>query len=516
MEGFEMINAGLWSILPPLIAIGLALLTKEVYSSLIVGVFSGMLIYNFMTGGTILQAITMVPQMIAEQIGGNGTMILFLSMLGAVVVVITMAGGSRAYANWAAKRIKSPVGAKLFTGLLGVLIFIDDYFNCLTVGTVMRPVTDKFGISREKLAYFIDATAAPICIIAPISSWAVAVAGYMGEDAGFDAFIQAIPYNLYALLTLAMVLYMCLTNFDFGLMKKAQEKAAAQMEAAREEEEDTSADFDGIQVSPNGKMYDLLVPILVLIVVSIAGMAYVGGFFSGEMGFIEAIGENPTMGLTLGSFAALITAMILYIPRKLMTFREFMEGVCQGVKSMVPAIMILALAWSLSSVCRYMIGTGPFVSGVVESSGISLSLLPAFVFAIAAFLSFSMGTAWGTFGILLPIIIAVCSGAHGAAMLIPSMGATLAGSVFGDHCSPISDTTILSSAGAKCDHLSHVSTQIPYATFVAVVCFAGYLLSGFIHNPWIVLVICLAIMLIAFKVIEKKQKTVLNAAGGEQ
>lgn len=508
MEGFEMINVGIWSILPPLIAIGLALITKEVFSSLLVGIFSGMLIYNLMSGSTILQAIIMVPQMMAEQIGGNGTMILFLSLLGAVVVVITMAGGSRAYGNWAAKRIKSAVGAKLFTGLLGILIFIDDYFNCLTVGTVMRPVTDKFGISREKLAYFIDATAAPVCIIAPISSWAVAVAGYMGEDAGFGAFIQAIPYNLYALLTLAMVLYLCLTDFDFGPMKKAQDKVNAQRQADGDAAEDTSSDFDGIQVSEKGRVFDLVVPILVLIAVSITGMAYVGGFFSGEVGFIEAIGENPTMGLTLGAFAALIVALILYIPRKLMTFKDFMNGVTQGVKSMVPAIMILVLAWSLSSVCRYMIGTGPFVSSVVENSGISLNLLPAFVFAIAAFLSFSMGTAWGTFGILLPIVIAVCSGEHGVAMMIPSMGATLAGSVFGDHCSPISDTTILSSAGAKCDHISHVSTQIPYAVFVAVLCFVGYLITGFVKNPWIPLVLCLILMFAAFKIMEKKQRTV--------
>ncbi|MBR5474604.1 MAG: Na+/H+ antiporter NhaC family protein [Lachnospiraceae bacterium] len=499
-----MILTGAWSVLPPLIAIVLALITKEVYSSLLVGVLSGLVIYNMATGGTILQALIMVPQMMAEQISGNGTMILFLSLLGAVVVVVTMAGGSRAYGNWAREKISSAKGAKMFTALLGMLIFIDDYFNCLTVGTVMRPVTDKFGIAREKLAYFIDATAAPICIIAPVSSWAVAVAGYMGEGAGFEAFIAAIPYNLYALLTLAMVVYLCVTNFDFGPMKKAQEEAKARANGADEIDD---ADFDGITVSKQGKVYDLLIPIVVLIVFSILGMAYVGGFFDG-VDFIMAIGENPTMGLTLGAFVALITAAVLYIPRKLMTFKDFMEGIAQGVKSMVPALLILVLAWSLSSVCRYMIGTGPFVSGLVESSGISLVWLPAFVFVIAAFLSFSMGTAWGTFGILLPIIIEVCSGATGAAFLFPAMGATLAGSVFGDHCSPISDTTILSSAGAKCDHMSHVSTQIPYALFVAVFCFFGYIITGFVGNPWVALVACLVGMVIAFKVMEKKQKSV--------
>lgn len=499
--GVEMIEAGWLSILPPLIAIVLALLTKEVFSSLLAGIFSGMLIYCFSTGASFMTAVTYVFDMMAYKIGDNGYMILFLSLLGSLVVVVTMAGGSAAYGKWASTKLKSPVSAKLATAVLGMLIFIDDYFNCLTVGTVMRPITDKHKIAREKLAYLIDATAAPICIIAPISSWAVAVSSEVGEAGGLNAFVQTIPYNLYALLTLAMVLVICLTDFDFGPMKKAVDAA----KEASYQDEETAKEMDGIQISSKGHVIDLLVPIIVLIACSILGMAYVGGFFDG-VGFTEAIGENPTAGLTLGAFAALLVALALYIPRKLLTFREFMSGVSQGVKSMVPAIMILVFAWSLSGVCREMIGTGAFVSSVVRSSSISLSLLPAIVFFVAAFLSFSMGTAWGTFGILIPIVSMICVGAEGAAILIPALGATLAGSVYGDHCSPISDTTILSSTGAKCEHIRHVETQIPYTTLVAAVCFVGYLVAGFVRNPWITLVVSFLLLAVCFVVIRARQK----------
>ncbi len=490
MEGYELINAGILSILPPLIAIVLAIVTKEVLSSLLRGVVCGLVIYGVQSGIGLFQGILLTPQMMAEQIGGNGFMILFLGLLGAVVVVVTMAGGSRAYGIWAAKRIKTPTGAKLFTALLGILIFIDDYFNCMTVGTVMQPVTDKFNISRAKLAYLIDATAAPICIISPVSSWAVAVAGYLSEEDGFSAFLRSIPYNLYALLTLIMVLIICLTDFDFGPMKKEEENVENSRIA---EEGEAASELGGISVSLRGTVFDLLIPILALIIFSILGMAYAGGFFSG-VDFITAIGENPTCGLSLGAFAALIVAALLYLPRGLVTFQAFMRGCVDGVKSMVPAVMILTLAWSLSSVCRYMIGTGEFVSHLVEISGVPIGVLPAFVFLVAGLLSFSMGTAWGTFGILLPIVVSICDASGGASMLAVSMGATLAGSVFGDHCSPISDTTILSSTGAKCDHLIHVSTQIPYACVVAGVCFVGYLLSGIMHNPWIVLLFSIALL----------------------
>ncbi len=513
MEGLEMVQAGWLSIIPPVIAIALALITKEVYSALLMGVLSGTVIYACCANAPLLTAFTNLPALMAEQIGGNGAMLLFLALLGALVVVVTMAGGSRAYGAWARKKIRSPQLSKLLTVLLGIIIFIDDYFNCLTVGTVMRPVTNKFGISKEKLAYIIDATAAPVCIIAPISSWAAAVASNLDAENGFNLFVSAIPFNLYALLTLLMVFILCVVNLDFGPMKKAEDAARANLNT--EEADDlTDADFDGIRISPNGRVFDLIVPILVLIVCSVLGMAYVGGFFSG-VPFTDAIGENPTIGLCLGAFAALVTAFVLYIPRKLVTFKEFMDGIQQGVKSMVPAIMILVFAWSLSSVCRYMIGTPEFVSGIVssiaESSGaLVIRLLPAIIFLIAAFLSFSTGTAWGTFGILLPIVTAIFApGTAGADMLIAAMGATLAGSVFGDHCSPISDTTILSSTGAKCDHIRHVSTQIPYCVLVASICFVGYVLYGLTCGitaaPWLTLAVSASLLIGALVLISSLQ-----------
>lgn len=501
MMEIEMINAGWLSILPPLIAIVLALWTKEVFSSLLTGIFSGMLIYCLQTKQSILSAVKYIFDMMAYKIADNSYMILFLALLGSVVVVVTMAGGSRAYGRWAAGKLKSPVSAKLATMILGALIFIDDYFNCLTVGTVMHPITDKHKIAREKLAYLIDATAAPICIIAPISSWAVAVSSEVEGAGGLNAFVKTIPYNLYALLTIIMVLVICLTNFDFGPMKKAVE-AAKNMEFNDEAE---MKEMDGIKISSKGKVYDLLVPIIVLIVFSILGMAYVGGFFDG-VPFTVAIGENPTAGLSLGAFAALAASFIMYVPRKLVTFRDFMSGVTQGVKYMVSAIMILVFAWSLSGVCREMIGTGEFVSSMVAKADVSLAFLPAIVFVVAAFLSFSMGTAWGTFGILIPIVSMICVGREGAEMLIPALGATLAGSVYGDHCSPISDTTILSSTGAKCEHIKHVETQIPYATLVAAVCFIGYVIAGLTCNPWITLTVSVVLLSVCLGVISLWQK----------
>lgn len=500
--GLEMIEAGWLSLLPPLIAITLALISKEVYSSLFLGVVTGMLVYCFSTGGNVLQAVTYVFDMIALKIGQNGYMIVFLVLLGSLVVVVTRSGGANAYGQWAGKRIKDKVSAKLATSFLGLFIFVDDGFNCLTVGTVMRPITDKCKVSREKLAYLLDATAAPVCIIAPISSWAVAVASEVEEAGGLNAFIKTIPYNLYAILTIVMVFFLSVTDFDFGPMKKAEE--SGEPEGMEKKKEDVTA--------KGGRVPDLLVPILTLIVCSILGMAYVGGYFEGAS-FAEAIGENPTAGLTLGTFAALMTAMVLYIPRRLMTLREFMAGVIDGIKTMIPALMILILAWALGGVCREMIGTGVFVSRFVITADLSWSFLPALVFAVAAFLSFSMGTSWGTFGILLPIVSMLCvenEGAKGAAVLIPALGATLAGSIYGDHCSPISDTTILASTGAQCDHLRHVETQMPYATLVAVVCFAGYLVAGFVRNPWVTIAASVVFLFSAFGIMYylDKKKTI--------
>ena len=493
--GLEMIDVGWLSVLPPLIAITLALISKEVYSSLFLGVLSGMCVYCFSTGGDILQAVTYVFDMIAIKIGENGYMIIFLVLLGSLVVVVTRSGGSGAYGQWAGKRIKKAVSAKLATALLGLLIFVDDGFNCLTVGTVMRPITDKCKISREKLAYLLDATAAPVCIIAPISSWAVAVASEVEDAGGLNAFVKTIPYNLYAVLTIVMVFFLSITDFDFGPMKKAEQDS-------RKEEAQTAVTDRTVK---KGAVPDLILPILTLIVTAILGMAYVGGYFDGRP-FTEAIGENPTAGLTLGTFAALAVAMVLYIPRKLMSLREFMAGVIDGIKTMIPALTILILAWALGGVCREMIGTGIFVSNFVSAAELSFRFLPAIVFIVAAFLSFSMGTAWGTFGILLPIVSMLCAGSDGASVLIPSLGATLAGSMYGDHCSPLSDTTILASTGAQCDHLRHVETQLPYATLVAAVCAVGYVVAGFVRNPWITVAVSVALLLIVFIVLLFWQK----------
>lgn len=484
--GLEMIDAGWLSILPPVVAITLALITKEVYSSLFLGIFTGMCVYCFSTGGNVLQAVTYVFDMMAAKIGDNGYMIIFLVLLGSLVVIVTRSGGTAAYGQWAIKRIRTKRSAKLTTALLGLMIFLDDGFNCLTVGTVMRPITDKHGISREKLSYLLDATAAPICIIAPISSWAVAVASEVEDAGGLGAFLQTIPFNLYALMTIAMVFFLSATSFDFGPMKRAEADPQIPAEAGASELSENAA-------GSRGTVLDLVLPIATLIVTAIFGMAYVGGFFEG-VSFSEAIGANPVAGLTLGTFAGLLVALLMYLPRKIMTMKEFVNGIIDGIKTMIPALTILILAWALGGVCREMIGTGSFVSGIVSGGHISMSLIPAIVFAVAAFLSFSMGTAWGTFGILLPIVSMICAGPAGAEVLIPSLGATLAGSVYGDHCSPISDTTILASTGAQCDHLRHVETQLPYATLVAGVCFLGYIVAGFTRNAAITIIASLAIL----------------------
>ena len=472
-----MIETGWISILPPIIAIALALITKEVYSSLFIGVLSGMVIYTLYAHEPFVAIFAHMFDMMAEKIADNSYMIIFLALLWAVITLVGKSGGMEAYGRWAGKKLKSRRMTQLATALLGVLIFIDDGFNCLTIGTVMRPVYDRQKISREKLAYIIDATAAPVCIIAPVSSWAVAVASEVSDTNGFHAFLSTIPYNLYALLTLVMVLFICITGKDFGKMKKAENSAFTAPDPAENGDEKSSTPSDG-------HIYDLVLPIVVLIICAVLGMAYVGGFFSG-VSFSEAIGYNPTAGLSLGAFAGLVTAFVLYIPRKIMKPKEFVSSVVTGIGSIVPPMLILILSWSLGGVCRQMIGTGEFISGFVTQANISFRVLPLLIFVIAALMSFSMGTSWGTFGILIPIVSMICQAAGGAEMLIPALGATLAGSVYGDHCSPISDTTILSSTGAMCDHIRHVETQIPYATLVAAVCAVGYLIIGFTGVPWI-------------------------------
>lgn len=542
-EAFELISTGAWSIVPPLLALALALITKEVYSSLTIGVFVGMVIYQFTLNGVgvdqLVTAFTDVPNAMALQIADNGALLLFLALLGALTVVIATAGGSRAYADWVSTHIKNARAAQVLTGLLGIIIFVDDYFNCLTVGAVMRPVTDRFHVSHEKLAWIIDSTAAPVCIIAPVSSWAVAVGGYLGDD-GFSTFVQSIPYNFYALLTIFFVFFMLITNKnDYGPMRAAEEEAKSsegataeggklleklstmglsdQAEADPDDhtnlesvvteqadiEQSASAAIDeykGLDISEKGKVYDLIVPILVLIFFSILGMMYTGGFFEG-VDFATAVGENPVGGLCIGATVALCVAGAMFLPRGLTTLSGFVESVSEGVRSMVGAIMILVLAWSLGGCCRYMLGTGDFVSSFLNSLGVSLAILPCIIFLVAGFIGFAMGTSWGTIALILPIVVGVFN--EGDPLFLVAVGATLAGAVYGDHISPISDTTILSSAGAKCNHLRHVATQLPYATTVMVVCFVCYIIAGFTGNPWISLVLGAVLIVVAVKILHK-------------
>ncbi len=490
---FTMVETGWLSILPPLIAIALALITKEVYSSLFIGIMSGMLIYSFHIGGGLVKAVSTTFDMMYSKIADNAYMIIFLALLWAVVMLVSKSGGSQAYGRWAGKRLSSKRSAAFATSFLGILIFIDDGFNCLTVGTVMRPITDRLRISREKLAYIIDATAAPVCIIAPVSSWAVAVASEVSATDGFNTFLATIPYNLYALLTIIMVFMISFTGKDFGPMRKAEERAmkesAAQTSSASED--------DG-----KGHIIDLVLPIVVLIICAILGMAYVGGFFEG-VSFSEAIGYNPTAGLSLGAFAGLVTALLLYLPRKIMKPKEFIDSIVSGISSIVPPMLILILSWSLGGVCRQLIGTGQFISGFVSAGSVSLRLLPFIIFIIAALMSFSMGTSWGTFGMLIPIITMICEVDGAGYLLVPALGATLAGSVYGDHCSPISDTTILASTGADCKHINHVETQLPYATLVAVMCAIGYLITGFTSSPWPGLIVSVVLLIAAILSLNK-------------
>lgn len=513
----EAINVGLLSILPPIIAIGLALITKEVISSLIIGILSGTFIYSLYTAtgfiGIVVKTADTTITLMTSKLAGNTAIVLFLAMLGALVVVITKAGGSKAYGDWASTKIKTRAGASLATSALGALIFIDDYFNCLTVGTVMKPVTDKQRISHTKLAYIIDATAAPICIIAPVSSWAASVISQMGDTGlnGMESFIQSIPYNLYAILTIIMVIIISCLQLDFGPMERFELNAMEKgdLDSSSEFGNTVNDELNQLRISPKGKVYDLLIPIAALIIFSILSMLYVGGYFEGGMTLADGFGNTDAgPALALSSFASLIVAFLLFVPRKVLNFREFMDGIGQGVKSMVGAIIILTLAWTISGVCRDLLSTGEYVGELVATSNMPTLLIPAIIFIVAAFLAFSMGTSWGTFGILIPIIATVCSRVAPELTII-SLSATLAGSVFGDHCSPISDTTILSSTGAGCNHIDHVSTQIPYASLVAVCCFIGYIVAGITQNLPLTLgvsIICLVSSLVVLHRISLKKE----------
>jgi len=492
------------SLLPPVIAIALALITKEVYSSLFLGILSGALIYsNFNIWGMVTNSFDVMVSKLADS--WNVGILIFLVVLGMMVSLVNKAGGSAAYGRWAETHIKTRVGALISTAVLGMLIFIDDYFNCLTVGSVMRPVTDKHQISRAKLAFLIDATAAPVCIIAPISSWAAAVSSVAPEGQGLQLFIQSIPYNFYALLTLAMVIMMCLLKVDFGPMKLHEDNAMNGdifTTSAR-----PYANAEGEEGNPNGTVLDLVLPIVALIVSCVLTMVYTGGFFDVDSGsymnFIDAFsGSDASMGLVLGSFIALIVTFCFYIPRKVITIKQFTESFSAGFKQMVPAILILTFAWTLSGVTNNL-GAKVFVAEFVRvNAGGLASFLPAIVFAIAIGLAFATGTSWGTFGVLLPI---VCSVFPSGELMVIAVSACLAGAVCGDHCSPISDTTIMASTGAQCEHINHVNTQLPYAMLSAGVSFVGFVLAGLIQNALIVLPICLAIMLVILLAIRAKK-----------
>lgn len=480
--------ATFWSLVPPLVAIILALITKEVYSSLFVGIVVGGLFYsNFNIKESFLTIFTDKTDggLLAKlSNSGNVGILIFLVVLGIMVVLMNKAGGSAAYGEWAKKTIKTRKGALLSTFVLGVLIFIDDYFNCLTVGSVMRPVTDTHKVSRAKLSYIIDSTAAPVCIIAPISSWAAAVAGIAADIPGINGlelFIRAIPYNFYALLTIVAMLTLIFTNTDFGPMLTHERNAQLNDDIftteSRPYEENTTA------VKANGKVIDLVFPVIVLIISCIIGMIYTGGFFEGES-FINAFANCVApVGLLLGSVAALIITFVFYMIRRVLTFQEFMSCLPEGFKAMVPAILILTFAWTLSGITG-LLGADVFVAGLLENSkGAVQILLPVIVFCIAVFLAFATGTSWGTFGILLPIVVPILD--PSSEILIITVSATLAGAVCGDHCSPISDTTIMASTGAQCDHINHVSTQLPYAILVAAVSAVNYILAAVIQN-WLI------------------------------
>lgn len=485
-----MFTRTIWSLLPPILAIVLALITKEVYSSLFVGIVVGSFMYAQFHPWT---AFTVIFDTIKDSMNIN--ILFFMVMLGMVVVLMSRSGGSAAYGKWAISKIKNKKIALLSTMGLGVLIFVDDYFNCLTVGSVMRPVTDRYKVSRAKLAYIIDATAAPVCIIAPISSWAAAVNSYVPKGSsltGFSLFLRTIPYNLYAILTLIMVLYLILTGFDFGLMKKHETNAergdlfTSGSENIKEEKQE--------EVNEKGRVADLILPVLLLIVSAIGAMIYTG-FLGGATNVVAAFsGCDSERSLIFAGLVTILFCMIWYLPRKVLTFQDFMDSFVEGFRLMVPAMAILTFAWALKGVGDHL-EISTFVKGVVGQNASASLFIPMIVFIIAIFLAFSTGTSWGTFAILVPIVIAMFPEQGHMEMMIISVSAVLAGAVCGDHVSPISDTTVMSSAGAQCNHMNHVSTQLPYAAVVAAVCVVGYILAAFIQIWWIVLLLSTAILL---------------------
>ena len=498
------------SLLPPVAAIVLALITKEVYSSLFLGIIVGCFLY---TNGSPIDAFQDFVSRLTSNAGGNMGILMFLVILGTMVALMIRAGGSKAYGDWAVSHIKTKSGALWSTFILAIVLGVDDYFNNLTTGNVMRPVTDGHHISRAKLSYMCDATAAPVCIMMPVSSWAAAVTGIIGnEEVGFQIFLKAIPYNYYAILTLVFIVVMTCLNIDYGPMRKHENNAAKGDLYTTPER--PFAGVEEMKFNPNGKVIDLVLPVLVLVGCCVGSMVYVG-YQNGGTDLITAFANTSAFdALPLGSLVALIFTMIFFMVRRAMSFTELMDCLPNGFKQMVPAILILCLAWTIGDVTKAL-GAPEFVADLVSKFGPGLkNFLPAVVFLIAAFLGFATGTSWGTFTILLPIVIPVFSGGIPAAdltselingndMLMIAIAATLGGAVMGDHCSPISDTTIMASSGAQCYHLNHVATQLPYAMTVAVVCFANYILASFIQNVVINLAIAIVCMVVVLLVIGK-------------
>ena len=489
MDGSMFIGTW-WALIPPLLAIILAFITKEVYSSLFIGVAVGALLYSgFHPWDSFVNFFEIMKNSM------NLNILIFDVLLGMIIVLMAKSGGSAAYGKWAGTKIRTKRSALLATMGLGVLIFVDDYFNCLTVGSVMRPVTDQQKVSRAKLAYIIDATAAPVCIIAPISSWAAAVNSYVPADAGisgFQLFLRTIPYNLYAILTLVMVFFICFTGFDFGLMKKHEENAAKGdlFTSGGDEFEQVSED----EVNPGGKVMDLVLPVAVLIVSAIGAMIYTG-YLGGAKDIITAFsGCDAETSLIFATMVTIFFMMLLYLPRKVVDFKGFMESLVEGFKLMIPAITILIFAWSLKGIGDAM-GLAEFVGGIVGENASASIFIPVVLFAVAIFLSFSTGTSWGTFAILVPIATGMFAGNTSLEKMIISVSAVLAGAVCGDHVSPISDTTVMSSAGAQSNHLNHVSTQMQYAAIVAGVCMVGYIIAALTKIWWLTLGISLLILL---------------------
>ena len=499
--------ASFWALIPPVVAIALALITKEVYSSLFIGIVIGGVFYsNF----TFEKTVTHVVQdgfvgVLADSY--NMGILIFLVILGTIVCLMNRAGGSAAFGRWAEVHIKTRVGAQIATIILGILIFIDDYFNCLTVGSVMRPVTDRHNVSRAKLSYLIDATAAPVCIIAPISSWAAAVTGFVEGEDGLSIFVRAIPYNFYALLTIVMMFGLVLLKVEYGPMKVHEDNAVKNGDIYTTPDrpyENASKEI----VNQKGRVIDLVFPIVVLIICCIIGMIWSGGFFEGH-DFITAFSNSDaSVGLAVGSFFALIISIVFYLARRVLNFADCMSCLPEGFKAMVPAILILTMAWTLKAMTDSL-GAAAFVANAMQNAaGGLMSLLPAIIFLVGCFLAFATGTSWGTFGILIPIVVAVFQGTNETMMII-SISACMAGAVCGDHCSPISDTTIMASAGAQCNHVNHVSTQLPYAITVAAISFVTYVVAGFVRTAFIALpvgiVLTIGTLLVLRKIYGKEE-----------